>query len=145
MCYAKAAPRNAEPPPAPHQPAPKRPGGGSALVWSLLAAASLVVAVGTSEWNKSSRWTTLAKYIAPGDIVMYAYDGCEPAEAAREHFRKYQIAYAECDVRANAQCHRQWQALKVDGVPAFLIYGKDVQLGFNKDALYKALVRKRMD
>ncbi len=112
-------------------------------MWGLIAVVCLIVLFGTSEWNKSSRWTTLAKHIAPGDIVMYAYDGCEPASAAREHFQNYDIAYTECDVQKDAQCYRQWQALKTKGVPAFLIYGKDVQAGFSKDALYKALVRKR--
>lgn len=49
------------------------------------------------------------------------------------------------DVQKDAQCNREFQALRTEGVPTFLIYGKDVQQGFRKDALYKALIRKRQD
>lgn len=115
------------------------------MLWGLAAIAILVMGVGAAKWQTHVRWTTLAKYIDRGDIKMYSYEGCQPASAAREHFEKYKIAYSECDVQKDAQCNREFQALRTEGVPTFLIYGKDVQQGFRKDALYKALIRKRQD
>lgn len=120
------------------------PSGNSRLAKSATWIAIFVaLGAGYGKWHLSARWKDVARSVKQGDIVMYSSDGCEPANRAREHFRKYKIEFTECDIKNDEQCYRRFELLKTDRVPTFVVYGKRVIKGFGASELYEALRKNK--
>lgn len=50
---------------------------------------------------------------------------------------------SECDIHKSEKCYRMLKLLNTEAVPAFVVYDKSVVRGFNQNALYEALTKKK--
>lgn len=67
-------------------------------------------------------------------VVAYVTQTCPHCKTAKDFLRTNHIPYEEKDVNGDPQALKEFQMLKMTGVPSFLI-GEEVMVGFNPDKL----------
>ena len=70
-------------------------------------------------------------------IVMYSSPSCPHCHTARDFLHKEGIPFIDKNVQ-NPKHQKEFQALGIEGVPAFLI-GEEVMVGFNSSQLLSKL------
>lgn len=71
-------------------------------------------------------------------VVAYVTQTCPHCKTAKDFLRTNHIPFEERDVNASAEALKQFQMLKLTGVPAFLV-GDELMVGFNGEKLLQML------
>lgn len=71
-------------------------------------------------------------------VVAYVTQTCPHCKTAKDFLKSKHIPFEEKDVNADPQALKEFQMLKLTGVPAFLV-GDELMVGFNPDQLLSKL------
>lgn len=71
-------------------------------------------------------------------VVAYVTQSCPHCKTAKDFLRSHHIPFEEKDVNANPEALKEFNILKLTGVPAFLV-GEELLVGFNGDKLLSML------
>lgn len=71
-------------------------------------------------------------------VVAYVTQSCPHCNTAKAFLRSNHIPFEERDVNSNPEALKEFQMLKLTGVPAFLI-GEELMVGFNEARLLSLL------
>ncbi len=71
-------------------------------------------------------------------VVAYVTQTCPHCKTAKDFLRTNHIPFEERDVNANPEALKEFQMLKLTGVPAFLV-GEELMVGFNAEKLMSML------
>ncbi|GAB6109674.1 glutaredoxin family protein [Fusibacter bizertensis] len=67
-------------------------------------------------------------------VIAYTTQTCPHCLKAKQYFRDKGIPFEERDVNSNPSALKEFQMLKLTGVPAFLI-GEDLVVGFDQNRI----------
>lgn len=73
------------------------------------------------------------------DIMLYSAPWCGYCKEAKATFAANDIPYTDCDVEGDLHCKDQFDRLRGNGFPLFVVRGKRLQEGLNYNALIAAL------
>ncbi len=71
-------------------------------------------------------------------VVAYVTQTCPHCLTAKQFLKEHHIPYEERDVNSDPKALKEFQMLKLTGVPAFLV-GDELMVGFNGEQLLSRL------
>lgn len=83
----------------------------------------------------------LAATVKAGEIVMYSTPECTYCGQAKSWLNQYGFVFADCNMRTEPRCEREFMAYGGTGTPYLIVRGHHLKNGFDSDEFLAALLK----